>query len=92
MLTASSFLLLSYMSCSHIFEFKALSVMLFPNIFSQSEGCLFILLIVSLAVQALINLIKKLATVIKQEKIKNFSKLEGKRESCHCMQMTYRKS
>ena len=70
MLTASSFLLLNCMSCSHILEFKALSVTLFPNIFSQSEGCLFILLIVSFAVQAPINLIKKLATVIRQGKKK----------------------
>ena len=70
MLTASSFLLLNCMSCSHILEFKVLSVTLFPNIFSQSEGCLFILLIVSFAVQAPINLIKKLATVIRQGKKK----------------------
>ena len=74
MLTASSFLLLNCMSCSHILEFKVLSVTLFPNIFSQSEGCLFILLIVSFAVQAPINLIKKLATVIRQgkKKIRNW--------------------
>ena len=65
------FLLLSCMSCSNILEFKALSVTLFPNIFSQSEGCLFILLIVSFAVQALINLIKNLATVIRQGNFKN---------------------
>ena len=41
------FLVLSYMSCLHIFEINSLSVASFAIIFSHSEGCLFTLLIVS---------------------------------------------
>ena len=37
------------MSCSYILEINFLSVVSFANIFSQSEGCLFILFIVSFA-------------------------------------------
>ena len=47
------FLMLSCMSCLYILEIKPLSVTLFANIFSQS-----ILLMVSFAVQKLINLIR----------------------------------
>ena len=39
-------------------EINPLSVALFANIFSQSVGCLFILFVVSFAVQKLINLIR----------------------------------
>ena len=52
------FLLLSCMSCLYILEIKPLSVVLFANIFSWSVGCLFILFIVSFAVQKLISLIR----------------------------------
>ena len=52
------FLLLSYMSCLYILEIKALSVTLLANIFSHSVGCLFILFMVSFAVQKLLNLIR----------------------------------
>ena len=52
------FLLLSYMSCLHILEINSLSDASFAIIFSQSEGCLFILLIVSFVVQKLLNLIR----------------------------------
>ena len=45
------FLELSYRSCLYIFENNSLYVALFTIIFSQSEGCLFTLLIVSLVVQ-----------------------------------------
>ena len=41
------FLELSCRSCLYIFEFNPLSVASFAIIFSQSEGCLFTLLIVS---------------------------------------------
>ena len=52
------FLLLSHMSCLYILETKPLSVTSFANIFSQSVGCLFILFMVSFAVQKLISLIR----------------------------------
>ena len=55
------FLLLSFMSCLYILEIKPLSVVSFANIaniFSHSEGCLFILFMVSLAVQNLLSLIR----------------------------------
>ena len=41
------FLGLSCMSCLYIFEINSMSVVSFAFIFSHSEGCLFILLIVS---------------------------------------------
>ena len=44
------FLELSWRSCLYIFEINPLSVASFAIIFSQSEGCLFTLLIVSFAV------------------------------------------
>ena len=53
-----AFLLLNYMSCLSILESKALSVVPLANIFSQSVGCLFILFMVSFAVQELANLIR----------------------------------
>ena len=43
------FLILSCMNCLYILEINPLSVDLFANIFSHSEGCLFILFIVSFA-------------------------------------------
>ena len=52
------FLVLSYMSCLYILEIVSLSVALFAIIFSQSEGCLFTLLIVSFIVQKLLSLIR----------------------------------
>ena len=47
------FLVLSYMSCLYILKINPLSVVSFAVIFSHSKGCLFILLIVSFAVQKL---------------------------------------
>ena len=52
------FLELSWRSCLYIFEIKPLSVASFAIIFSQSEGCLFTLLIVSFVVQKLLSLIR----------------------------------
>ena len=52
------FLGLSCMSCLYIFEINSMSVVSFAFIFSHSEGCLFILLIVSTVVQKLLILIK----------------------------------
>ena len=43
------FLILSYVSCLYILETNPLSIALFANIFSRSEGCLFILFVVSFA-------------------------------------------
>ena len=52
------FLVLSCMSCLYILEINPLSIVSFAIIFSHSEGCLFILLIVSFAVQKLLSLIR----------------------------------
>ena len=52
------FLVLSYMRCLYILEINPLSVVSFDIIFFHSEGCLFTLLIVSFAVQKLLNLIR----------------------------------
>ena len=46
------------MSCLHILEINSSSVLSFTIIFSQSKGCLFILLIVYFAVQKLLSLIR----------------------------------
>ena len=46
------------MSCLYILEINPLSVVSFVNIFSHSEGCLFVLFMVSFAVQKLLSLIK----------------------------------
>ena len=52
------FLELSCRSCLYIFEINPLSVASFTIIFSQSEGCLFTLLIVSFVVQKLLSFIR----------------------------------
>ena len=52
------FLELSCMSCLYIFEINSLSVASLAIIFSNSEGCLFTLLIVSFVVQKLLSLIR----------------------------------
>ena len=52
------FLLLNCRICLFILESKPLSVASFANIFSQSVGCLFVLFMVSFAVQKLISLIR----------------------------------
>ena len=46
------------MSCLYILEINPLSVVSFAHIFSHSEGCLFVLLMVSFAVQKLLSLTK----------------------------------
>ena len=51
------FLVLSCMSCLYILEINPLSVASYANIFSHSEGCPFILFMVSFAVQKLLSLI-----------------------------------
>ena len=52
------FLLLSSMSCLYILEVNPLSVASFANISSHSEGCLFILFIVSFTLQKLLSFIR----------------------------------
>ena len=52
------FLELSYRNCLYIFEINYLSIASFAIIFSNSEGCLFTLLIVSFFVQKLLILIR----------------------------------
>ena len=52
------FLVLNCMSCFYILEINPLSVLSFAIIFSNSEGCLFTLLLVSFAVQKLLGLIR----------------------------------
>ena len=54
------FLILSCMSCLYILEINPLSVASFANIFFHSVGCLFILLMVSFAVQKVLSLIRSL--------------------------------
>ena len=55
------FFLLNCMCYLYILEIKPLSVTLFANIFSHSVGCLYVLLIVSFAVQKLVTLIRSLS-------------------------------
>ena len=52
------FLILSYMSCLKFLEINPLSVASFADIFSHSEGCLFILFMFSLPVQKLLSFIR----------------------------------
>ena len=52
------FLILSCMSCFYVFKIKLLSVASFANIFSHSEGCLFVLFMVSFAVEKLLSFIR----------------------------------
>ena len=52
------FLILSCMCCLYILEINPLLVALFANILSHYEGCLFILFIVSFAVQKLLSFIR----------------------------------
>ena len=51
-------LILSCMSCLYMLDINPLSVTSFANIFSHSVDCLFVLLMVSLAVQKLLSLIR----------------------------------
>ena len=46
------------MSYLYILKINPLSVALFANIFSHSEGCLFVLFMASFAVQKLLSLIR----------------------------------
>ena len=50
--------LLSCMSCLYILKIKSLLVASLANIFSHSVGCLFILFMVSFAVQKFLHLIR----------------------------------
>ena len=50
------FLILSCMSCLYMLDSNPLSVIPFANIFSHSVGCLFVLSMVSFAVQKLLSL------------------------------------
>ncbi|XP_007126625.3 peptidyl-prolyl cis-trans isomerase A-like isoform X1 [Physeter macrocephalus] len=52
------FLILSSMSCLYILEINPLSVVSFANISSHPEGCLFVLFMVSFAVQKLLSFIR----------------------------------
>ena len=53
-------LILSCMCCLCILEINPLSVDSFANIFSHSEGCLFVLFVVSFALQKLLSFIRSL--------------------------------
>ena len=46
------------MSCLYILEINPLSIASFANIFSHSEGCLFVLFMVSFVVQKPLSLIR----------------------------------
>ena len=52
------FLILRFMSCLYILEINPLSIDSLANIFSHSKGCLFILFIVSFAVQKLLSFVR----------------------------------
>ena len=52
------FLMLSCMICLYMLDINPLLVISLANIFSHSVGCLFILLIISLAMQKLLSLIR----------------------------------
>ena len=52
------FLILSCMCCLYILEVNPLSIDSFANIFSLSEGCLFVLFMLSFAVQKLLSFIR----------------------------------
>ena len=54
--------ILSSMSCSYILEINPLLVNSFANIFSNSEGCFFILFMVYFAVSKLLSLIRPHST------------------------------
>ena len=71
------FSLLNCMSCLYILEIKPFSVTSFANIFSHSEGCLFVLFMVSFAVQKLISLIRSHLFIFAF-----FSIVLGDRECC----------
>ena len=59
------FLILSCMSYLYILEIKPLSVGSFANIFSHSEGCLFILFVISFVVQKLLSFIRSHSFIYK---------------------------
>ena len=52
------FLILSCISCMYILDIYPFSVASFTNIFSHSEGCLFVVFMVSFAMQKLLSLIR----------------------------------
>ena len=52
------FLILSCMSCLYILEINPLLVASFASIFSHSEGCLFVLFMVSFALQKTLSLLR----------------------------------
>ena len=52
------FLILRFMSCLYILQINPLSVDSFANIFSHCKGCLFVLFMVSFAVQKLLSFIR----------------------------------
>ena len=51
-------LILGCMICLYILEINPLSVASFANIFSQSDGCVFVLLMVFFAMQKLLSFIR----------------------------------
>ena len=58
------FLILSYVNCLHILEISHLLFPLFSIIFSHSAGCLFVLFMISLAVQKHLSLIRSHSFVV----------------------------
>ena len=57
-LSGGFFWILSCMSCLYMLDINPLLVTSFANIFSYSISCLFVLLMVSFAVQKLVSLIR----------------------------------
>ena len=58
MLRLGCFLVLSYMSCLHNLKINPMTVVSFAIIVSHSEGCLFMLFIVSFTVQKVLSLFR----------------------------------
>ena len=52
------FRMLSCMSCLYMLDINPLLVLTFANIFSHSVGCVFVLFMVSFAVEKLVSLIR----------------------------------
>ena len=81
------FLILSCMSCLYVLEINPSSVASFARLFSHSEGCLFVMFMVSFAVQKLSSLIGSLLFIF----VFIFTTLGGgsKRSCCNLCQRVF---
>ena len=65
-------LLLIFVSCLYILNINPLLVILFANIFRHSVGCLFVLFMVSFAIQRLLTLTRSHLFIFVMRKCSNF--------------------